>query len=188
MSPEVSLAALREQPCELLREMERRARRSVGTDGSGSAGNEWVGIGFRIGGDRFLASRDEVREVMLCPPELTRVPGAKSWVAGLANVRGHLLTVVDLKAFLGGAPTRPGRDSRIIVINHRDLGAGLLVDEVLGFRRFDAASRTEGGADVELRCERYLDGAFRQADEAWPVFGLEALTESPSFLHAAGEA
>ncbi|MEJ2515385.1 MAG: chemotaxis protein CheW [Gammaproteobacteria bacterium] len=187
MAAELPLANLRHQPYQLLREMERRARQSVGRDGSGSADNEWVGIGFRIGGDRFLASRGEVREVMSCPPVLTRVPGAKPWVAGLANVRGNLLTVVDLKAFLGGPPTRPGRDSRIVVINHRDLGAGLLVDEVLGFRRFDAAGRTEVRPDVELRCEGYLDGAFRQADETWPVFSLESLTDSPSFLQAAGE-
>jgi len=165
--------------------MERRARHSVGADGSGSAESEWVGIAFRLGEERFVASRDEVREVMQCPPMLTRVPGSRSWVAGLANVRGHLLTVADLKAFLGGGATRPSRDTRIVVINHRELGAGFLVDEILGFRRFDASARTEVRGDFALRCEKFLGGAFRQADESWPVFSLTALTESPSFLRAA---
>lgn len=188
MSAESSLAALAGRPYELLREMERRARESVGADGSGAAQSEWVGIGFRLGADRFVASREEVREVMLCPASLTRVPGTRSWVAGLANVRGHLLTVVDLNAFLGGAPTRPGRDTRIVVINHRELGAGVLVDEVLGFRRFDEAARTEPRGEFQLRCERYLAGAFRQADETWPVFSFTTLTESPTFLRAAEDA
>jgi twitching motility protein PilI len=184
VSADLPLASLRERPYELLLEMERRARHSVGADGSGAAPSEWVGIGFRLGDERFVASREEVREVMQCPPMLTRVPGSRSWVAGLANILGHLLTVVDLKAFLGGARTRQGRDTRIVVINHRELGAGLLVDEVLGFRRFDEAARAEMRSDLELRCEKYLAGAFRQADEAWPVISLTALTESPAFLNA----
>lgn len=188
MTSETSLATLRDRPYELLREMERRARNSVGADGSGLAESEWVGIAFRLGGERFVASREEVREVMQCPPMLTRVPGCRSWVAGLANVRGHLLTVVDLKAFLGGAPTRPSRDTRIVVINHRELGAGFLVDEILGFRRFDESAQAEVRGDFTLRCEKFLAGAFRQADDSWPVFSLTALTESPSFLRAAEDA
>lgn len=187
MVADAPLSSLRARPYELLREMERRARDSVGAEGGGEQ-SEWVGIGFRLGDDRFVASREEVREVMQCPASLTRVPGARSWVAGLANVRGQLLTVVDLSAFLGGPPTRLGRDTRIVVINHRELGAGVLVDEVLGFRRFDDSARTGPREDFKLRCEKYLAGAFRQADETWPVFSLTTLTDSTTFLRAAEDA
>ena len=186
--PESSLAAFAEQPFELLRQMEQLAWRAAGAEGEGSATSEWVGIGFRLGSDRYLAPREEVREVMTCPPTTTRIPGVKPWVAGLANVRGQLLTVVDLKSFLGGATTRPGRETRILVINHRELAAGLLVDEVLGFRRFDESARTATTPALELRCERYLMGAFRQQDQLWPVFALTRLTENPVFLRAAEDA
>ena len=37
---------------------------------------------------------------MLAVPPLTRVPGAKTWVKGIANVRGQLLPVLDLRQYL----------------------------------------------------------------------------------------
>lgn len=182
---EAPLIELRGQPFALLREMERRARRSAGDNGAAPVAREWVGIGFRLGGTRFLAPRDEVREITTVPATLARVPGTKDWVAGLTSIRGQLLTVVDLNAFLGGARTVVGRDSRILVINHRELSAGLLVDEVLGFRRFPEASRVDAPGETELRCGRYLAGAFVQGEATWPVFSFNALSENPSFLRAA---
>jgi twitching motility protein PilI len=183
--PEAPLAELRERPFELLREMERRAWRFAVEEGEAAGAREWVGIGFKLGGQCFLAPREEVREVMACPPGLARVPGTKPWVAGMANLRGQLLVVVDFQAFLGGAATRIGRDTRILVINHRELGAGLLVDEVLGFRRFPESARSAVPEGLALRCERYLDGAFSQPEQPWPVFSLTALGESPEFMKAA---
>ncbi len=95
-----SLRALREAPFALLREMERRTRSgSPGGDSGAGAQAEWVGIGFQLANERFLVARDEIREVMMMPSGITRVPGAKDWVAGLANLRGQLLMVVDLRTF-----------------------------------------------------------------------------------------
>jgi twitching motility protein PilI len=184
---ETPLREWRDRPFALLREMERRAWAKAGEAGDQPSAREWVGIGFRLGEQQFLAPREEVREITACPPTLARVPGAKSWVAGLTSIRGQLLTVIDLSAYLGGGATRIGRDCRILVINHRELGAGLLVDEVLGFRRFPEAARVAAPGNLALRCDRYLSGAFGPADEAWPVFNLAALTESPSFLRAAND-
>jgi twitching motility protein PilI len=182
---ETPLAELRGRPYALLRAMERRALASAGEQAEAVASREWVGIGFRLGEDRFLAPREEVREVVACPARLARVPGTRPWVAGLASLRGQLLTVIDLKAFLGASATRLTRDSRVLVVNHRELGAGLLVDEVLGFRRFPESARVQNRSQVELRCDRYLAGAFVEADAHWPVFSPAALAESPLFLRAA---
>lgn len=185
MIVERPLAELRDQPWALLREMERRAVAGAGETAETSSEREWVGIGFRLGAESFLVQREEVREIIACPAALARVPGAADWVAGLANLRGQLLTVVDLRAFLGGGATRLGRETRVLVINHRELGAGLLVDEVFGFRRFSDGSRRELPPEGELRCRRYLAGAFHQGEMVWPVFSIAALVESPVFLRAA---
>jgi twitching motility protein PilI len=182
---EASLSELRAQPWALLRAMEQRALASAEAADEGLEAREWVGIGFRLGAERFLAPREEVREIVACPARLARVPGARPWVAGIANLRGQLLTVIDLNAFLGGGATRLGRDTRVLVVNDRELGAGLLVDEVYGFRRFPDGERREAPPESELRCRRYLAGGFVQGSEEWPVFSLQALAESPQFLHAA---
>lgn len=180
----IDLRALRDQPFELLAELERRGR-AVAHGNRDPSGREWVGIGFRLGSETFVVARDEIREVMAVPPLLTRVPGARTWIRGLANLRGQLLPIVDLRQFLGSGATASTRVARILVVNHRDVPSGLLVDEVSGFRRFYAADLLEAPPPTLIRCERYLAGAYRYGSEAVPVLSVRRLIDSPSFLQAA---
>jgi twitching motility protein PilI len=182
--PGPHLRDLRDRPFELLRELERRGRAIAGGR-QGAAGREWVGVAFRLGAETFLVAREETREVMALPSFLTRVPGARPWIRGLANVRGQLLPVIDLRQYLGSGATQASRNVRVIVVNHRDIPAGLLVDEVLGFRRFTDPEFQPEPPPTLVRCERYLAGAFRRAGESWPVLSLKLLVEHPGFLQAA---
>ena len=102
---------------------------------------------------------------------------------GLANVRGQLLPVIDLKQYFGSGELVTGRNTRVIVVNHREIPAGLVVDEVLGFRRFAEREFTAEAPPTMIRCEHYLAGSFRRGSEAWPVLSLRSLVESPAFLH-----
>jgi twitching motility protein PilI len=186
MSEGVALKSLRDRPFELLAELERRSRAvSAEVAESSAAGREWVGVALRMAGEQFLVAREETREVLSVPTSLTRVPGAKAWIKGLANVRGQLLPVVDLRMFLGSGATQLTRNTRIVVANHRDIPAGLLVDEVLGFRRFAESEFAGEAPPTVIRCERYLAGAFRRGAEQSPVLSVRALLESGSFAEAA---
>lgn len=183
---DVSLRSLRDRPFELLKELEKRSRTvAAGNVTESETGKEWVGVAFRMGGETFLVAREETREVLGYPAAVTRIPGAKSWVKGLANVRGQLLPMLDLRQFLGSAPTASGRNTRVVVVNHRDIPAGLMVDEVLGFRRFAETEFSPDPPPTVIRCDSYLAGAFRRGGEVWPVLSLKSLVESQSFLQAA---
>jgi len=182
----VSLKSLRDRPFELLKELERRGRAVSAQSGQeGPSGREWVGVALRMAGELFLAAREETREVLSVPPALTRVPGAKSWIRGLANVRGQLLPIIDLRQFIGSGVAPATRNTRVLVVNHREIPAGLLVDEVLGFRRFAEGEFSGDAPPTVARCERYLAGAFRRAEELWPVLSLRSILESPAFAEAA---
>jgi twitching motility protein PilI len=181
-----SLRSLRDRPFELLKELEKRSRTvTAGNSPDTAAGNEWVGVAFRMGGETFLVAREETREVLGYPAVVTRIPGAKIWVKGLANIRGQLLPMLDLRQFLGSGATTAGRNSRIVVVNHREIPAGLMVDEVLGFRRFAESEFNAEPPPTVIRCDSYLAGAFRRGGEVWPVLSLKSLVESQSFLQAA---
>jgi twitching motility protein PilI len=187
MSESADLAALVEQPFELLQEIERRSRAVHAGQGAGAATAEWVGVGFRIGEEQFVASRDEVREVLMLPDTITRVPGANRWLLGIANLRGHLLPLIDVKLLLGSGRTTLRRTTRVISVNHREVPAGLVVDEVLGFRRFMDHEFTNEVAETIVRCDRFLGGTYQRGEESWPVFNLFDLVESNMFLQAAAE-
>ena len=98
MGNSADLAALVEQPFELLQEMELRSRDAHAGHGTGSMPSEWVGVGFRIGEEQFVANREQVREVLMLPESITRVPGANRWMLGIANLRGHLLLLLSAES------------------------------------------------------------------------------------------
>ncbi len=182
----VPLKSLRDRPFELLQELERRGRAVSAQPGQDAiAGREWVGVALRMAGELFLAAREETREVLSLPAALTRVPGAKAWIRGLANVRGQLLPVIDLRQFLGSGVAPVTRNTRVLVANHREIPAGLLVDEVLGFRRFGESEFTGDAPPTVTRCEKYLAGSFRRGEEQWPVLSVRSILESSAFAEAA---
>ena len=62
--------------------------------------------------------------------EMTTVPQAPRYVLGIMNLRGRIVTIVDLGRKLGLGPSRQTSNSRIIIVNSRDENIGLLVDRV----------------------------------------------------------
>ena len=180
------LHALKEHPFDLLRELERRSKAALaGATGDDVNVEEWVGVGFRLGEDQFVVDRSEVREVLMVPSSVTRVPGARPWVKGLANIRGHVLSIVDLKSYLGSGAATAERTARVLVSNRREFPIGLVVDEVFGFRRFLQRERSSDVPQTVVRCDRYLVGAYLRGGESWPVFSMGNLLASEEFQRAA---
>ncbi len=183
------LGELSDRPFELLIALEQQARAAIARrEGRDEQVEEWIGVGFKIGQERFVTARSNVREVLSVPHVLTRVPGAKPWLRGIASVRGQLITIVDLKAFLGGGISMTDRHARIVVLASRDVPTGMLVDEVIGFRRFNSTDYTDEMPATTIRCESYLDGGYRRDEETWPHFSLTKLLRDEQFLRAGEEA
>lgn len=184
--PTKQLRSLADNPFAVLKELEDLSKSALaGFAESASAAHEWVGVGCRLGQERYLIRREEVREVMMLPGEITRVPGARSWIAGLANLRGQLLPVIDLRAYLGAGSSRGARAGRVLVANNTELPFGVIVDEVFGFRRFPEAAYTAQNPDTQIHCDAYLAGACEHDQEAWPVFSLAKLAAAEAFQQAA---
>ncbi|MCP1728409.1 twitching motility protein PilI [Natronospira proteinivora] len=188
MAEITTLADLANQPFQLLQELDRRCRQAAAgrqQDATLEDGDEWVGVGIRIGDVSILVERDEVREV-LTVPSMARVPGARSWLRGLANVRGQLLSVVDLQELAGGEPATISRSSRVVAVKHPEIPAGLMVDEVRGFRRFQPDEAVQEVPDVFSEEFRdFFRGGFKRGKDYWAVLSLRDLVESQLFLQAA---
>lgn len=177
------LAALRDRPFELLVALEEAV---LGKGRGASRGGEdrWVGVAFRVGSYSFVADRDEVREV-LAWQGVTRLPRAKPWLLGLTSVRGQLVGVTDLALWAGLGESARTSATRIVCVAHPEIPAGLLVDQVAGFRRFAPGDADTRGVDVPESLRPFVSGAFAREGERWPVLGLRALVESEAFLQAA---
>ena len=172
-------------PLEQLREIERNClAHAHGLPQQLEVAEEWSGIGFRLGDLRLVAPLGEVVEV-LTYPGLSKVPRTKSWVRGIANIRGNLLPIMDLQGYLNGTPTAMTRRSRVLVVNYKGVFSGLVVDEVLGLRHFLSEEKTPEAPVKEGAIAAYLPHGFRRGEEDWGVFSMYSLAESPQFLQAA---
>ncbi|MFM2120945.1 MAG: hypothetical protein RL722_2413 [Pseudomonadota bacterium] len=90
-------------------------------------------------GHGFLLPLAEAGEIFQAGA-LMRVPHARGWFLGVANLRGSLTGIVDLAGFLGLREPRPQRDTqaRLIAFNPQiELNAALLVDRLAGLRNAD---------------------------------------------------
>jgi purine-binding chemotaxis protein CheW len=89
---------------------------------------------FRLGDEEFSAAIDQVREVITKGP-IAPIPNSPSFIRGVANVRGEVTLIVDLRAYFG-MPVAPEVQSRHIVITRQEHGLfGLMVDEVTAVLR-----------------------------------------------------
>ena len=98
---------------------------------------------FRVGPTIYGCDIQAVREIVPYR-RATRLPGAPSYVQGLINVRGTIVTVLDVGVRLDPEGTRaPASDGSIIMVEHGSRTVGLVVQEVLDVRRL-----TLGDEDV----------------------------------------
>ncbi|WP_444995637.1 chemotaxis protein CheW [Aliikangiella sp. IMCC44359] len=173
------------QAFEFLQSIEQRSFESAALSPSEEdLSRLWTGVGFRISGNNYVVRLTEVAEIISIP-RYTKVPGAKAWVKGLANIRGTLLPIMDLHGFLGRKAPHALRRQRLLVINHRDIHCGVIVDEVLGLNHYEDE---EWVKDIPINDEvmaPYLKGGFYSGENLWTVFSLKALAETPSFRQVA---
>ncbi len=177
-------------PFELLAGYERMSLAHVaGLPEQLDAPGLWRGVGYRVGARRLASGFDEVVEI-LPMPQVTPVPGAQAWMLGVANIRGSLLPVVDLKQFLEGERTVLHEEQRVLIVRQAGGDVAITIDELLGQRSFQQDQEIPDaslGATplVEGRYSHFVDRGFQLADHAWGIFSLDRLARTPEFRQAA---
>ena len=101
---------------------------------------------FRLASGTYGIELDAVREIVPFRGA-TRLPGAPSNVAGLVNVRGSIITVIDLGAQLEDTASAREKSS-VMLVEHGGKLVGAAVDEVLDVRRTADVELDDGGAGM----------------------------------------
>ena len=95
-----------------------------------------------LGGYRFAVEVRYAREVVVFD-EYTIVPLAPAHLLGVANLRGNIMPVVDIRPLLGMTPAAAGREVRALVVERDGVQAGLLIDEVLGLEPLEGVATAD---------------------------------------------
>ncbi len=145
----------------------------------------WSGVGFSCMGFNFVIPMGQVKEMMEIP-SATKLPGVKSWVIGLSNVRGRLLPLFDLAKFVGGQLSNHKKSHRVLVLETENLYSGIIVDRSFGMQHFINDTFGAYNHDAPDGFKKYITGAFSDDEgDQWGVFDLNLLAEDAEFINAA---
>lgn len=139
---------------------------------------------FSMLGVNLVVALEELTEIIELP-QYTRLPRVKRWVLGMANLRGRLLPVVNLPAFLGDKLSGSVKQQRVMVIDMMNMFVGLTVDRVYGMRHFKVDTYTRNPGDIPDRLAPYAEGGFVQTDGVWILLRPSQLLADQRFNEVA---
>ena len=180
----IPAAPLPLHPFDILLQLDQRIRARIPFAAASAQLSEIRGrLALRLGSWNLLFSMDDVAEIVPLP-RITRVPGVKRWLLGIANLRGRVISVSDLRDFLTSRPMPQVPSSQVVVVRTGNWDFGLLVDEVIGMRHFGPQHRLATLDNVETGLRPYVAEAFLNDGQNWLAFNVGKLLADPGFLHA----
>lgn len=142
--------------------LDKEAHGKAGGEGKEETLETWVT--FRLEGETFGLPVTHVQEILRVSG-ITRVPHAPHPVRGIANMRGRVLPVVDLRVRLGLSEAPVDEHSRILVVTSRGRLMGLLVDAVRQVVRIAPSSVQPPPPDVMTEKSEYILGVVHLGEE-----------------------
>jgi purine-binding chemotaxis protein CheW len=129
------------------------AQQALESDGS------FLASTFYLGDTIFGVDTLRVQEIIKVP-DMTSVHHAPEYVLGVINLRGRIVTVLDLKSKLGFAAGPIGGESRIIIVDSEDEYVGLLVDTIADVIVADNDNTMPAPANIDESRERFFRGVY----------------------------
>lgn len=134
---------------------------------------------FAVSDSQYALPLAHVLEIQRVPG-MTSIPYTPEFVLGVTNLRGEVVSVVDLGQFLGVERESQDGSGRLLVTRSQDqsIVVGLLVDKVLGIRQFGDRQITRPTAPVEDKSATYARGVVTHTEGLVVVLDCERLLNS----------
>ena len=130
-------------------------------------------VSFRLGGQLYGLAIGEVQEV-LASADIEPVPGAQAFVLGVINLRGHIVTVVDLRTCLGTAVVEGGA-SCVVIANSASGMLGFCVDGIADVVNIPQA-RIQPPIELStMPAARAVRGLIKRKDEVLTLLDVQQL-------------
>jgi len=111
-------------------------------------------VGFQLGHETYGVPITSLHEIVRVP-EITAVPDAPDYIEGVINLRGKIVSVIDLRKRFGQKKVALARQHRILVVEHKGRLSGLIVDsasEVLKIPESDVEPAPQVFREGRLNC------------------------------------
>ncbi len=107
--------------------------------------------------------------------EMTVVPQAPAYVMGILNLRGQIVTVIDLGQKLGLASTKLGEESRNIIVTSKDEYIGLVVDRICDVVEANRDMMEVPPANIGAIQGVFFEGVFKTENNLIGILDVEEI-------------
>jgi len=133
-------------------------------------------VTFVIAGQLFGIPVLKVQDV-LAACEVTRIPLAPPEIAGALNLRGRIVTALDVRLRLGLPPSNDANERMSIVVEQSGELYSLMVDEVGEVLSLDPAGFQRNPPTLDARFREYSNGIFRLKERLLVVLDVDGLLD-----------
>ena len=134
---------------------------------------------FDLGDERFGIEVGAVREI-LRDQAVTRVPLAPAAVTGLVNLRGRIVSAIDLRLCFGLEGARPGRAGTLVVLRESLGDVSFIVDEIRDVCDADPESFEPTPSTVKGIGRELIRGAHKLSDRLLLVLDIAKTLDAAS--------
>lgn len=120
---------------------------------------------FNLGKEKYAIPLLKVREVISIP-ETTPIPKAPNYFRGIMNLRGHVISIVDLRMKLGVNPgTEATQDEAVVILDFAEFHVGVIVDSVNKVLTVNDSEVSDlPVADTKVKSD-YIRGVFKREED-----------------------
>ena len=129
-----------------------------------------------IGGQLFGLPISRVQDVFM-PERVTRVPLAEREIAGVLNLRGRIVTVIDMRARLGLPRAEDGKVPMAVGVDLRGESYGLLIDQIGEVLRLPEDGKEENPVNLDPRMAKLAGGVHRLDGQLMVVLDVDRVLE-----------
>ena len=116
-------------------------------------------------------------------PDITSLPNLPGWILGVCNIRGEVVSMVDLKRFFGMPSQGAARNGRYLIIGNPQIKLGLTVDRIMGILRMDKLqTQMQAAPYSEKEIAPFIKGVVVQAKRLLNVIDADKLLSAPKMI------
>lgn len=140
---------------------------------------------FSLGKEEYAINISYAKEIIRVP-SITKIPNVPSYIEGVFNLRGTVITVIDLKKRFGINNTDLGEDSRLLILDFGEMKVGIIVDDISEVVKIDNLSIHNLGNELVSISKNSIEGITIMNDRL--IILLNALKlKSEMFKYSSGK-
>ena len=116
---------------------------------------------FNIGEEEFALPLLSVKEV-LAIPETTPVPQMPTHFKGILNLRGKIISIMDLRTKLNIKPLKESAENAVVILDLGEYNLGIVVDRVNSVQTFEPSGLSDKPMVENSKANDYITGVYRK--------------------------